>query len=135
MFNVGDCFLITSGTYDDGSPKLHPFVVITEFDEETGDAILVTFSSTDGKPRYDRTTIFPARSHDFITEESYAAYYLSGRMSQLNLQMKIDNGDAIEGNPMPERMLIKLRAGIMASIETPPEIKDFYQDCLFRRLK
>lgn len=119
----------------DGSPKRHPFVVVTDFDAETGDAIMVSFSTTTGKPRIDKTTIIPAGSHTFITEESYAAYYLADRMSQSDLADKLNKKEAVLGKPISASILVKLRAGIMASKETPPQIKDFYEDCLFRRLK
>lgn len=134
MCKQGDCFRIISGFYEDGRPKRHPFVVVTEFDEETGDAIMVSFSSTNGKPRFDKTTVIPAGSHEFITEESYAAYYLAARMSQSELMNKIKNGDAVQGKPISERILVKLCAGVMASSDTPPHIKSFYEDCLYRRL-
>lgn len=134
MFEPGDCFRIESGIYEDGSTKRHPFVVVTDFDKETGDAILVSFSRTAGKPRFDKTTIIPAGSHEFITEESYAAYYLADRMSQAKLANKVQTGAAIQGKPLAEIILKKLRAGIMASKDTPPPIKDFYEDSLYRRL-
>jgi hypothetical protein len=50
LFKPGDCLQIVSGSYEDGKPKRHPFVVVTDFDEKTGDAILVSFSSTKDKP-------------------------------------------------------------------------------------
>lgn len=136
MVDIGDCFLIVSGRYhDSGGDKRHPFVVVTEFDRETGEAILVSFSSTQGKPHIDKTTIVPAGSHEFIPQESYAAYYLAGRMKRETLEGKIKNGEAIQGERIDEPILEKLRAGIIASPETPAGIKEFYEDCLFRRMR
>lgn len=134
MFRPGDCFQIVSGVYEDGRPKRHTFVVVTDFDKETRDAITVSFSSTKGKPYIDKTTVIPAGSHDFITEESYAAYYRAARMTHNDLDDKVNRGLAIQGKPISERLLFKLRAGIMASKETPMSIKIFYQDCLYRGL-
>jgi hypothetical protein len=135
LFNPGDCFRVVSGKYEDGRPKRHLFVVVTDFDEETGDAIMVSFSSTADQPRYDKTTVIPAGSHKYITEESYAAYYLAGRKSEPRLREDIDKKIAVQVEPISGKILARLRAGIMASKDTPPPIKDFYEDCLFRRLK
>jgi hypothetical protein len=121
--------------YEDGSDKFHPFVVVTEFDEQTGDAIVVSFSSTDRKPRYDTTLVIPAGSHKFITQESYAAYYLTARISQAQLAQKIKDREAFQGDNISEKILEELRAGIMNSKDTPRHLKDFYQDCLYRRMK
>ena len=114
---------------------MHPFVVVIEFDKETGDSILVSFSRTSGKNyEYDSTTIVPGGIHEFIPKESYAAYYMADRMSNASLEEKITNGEAVQGTSMNRVMVERLRAGLLASRHTPPTIKDFYRDCLFRRL-
>jgi hypothetical protein len=55
-------------------------------------------------------------------------------MSQTDLEDRVKDGRAIQGKPIFDRILLLLRAGIMASKETPVPIKIFYQDCLYRRL-
>jgi len=96
---------------------------------------MVSFSSTEGQPWHDKTTVIPAGSHKHITEESYAAYYLADRKSEADFREDIERKIAVQVEPISDKILTRLRAGIMASKDTPPRIKDFYEDCLFRRLK
>jgi len=130
MCKPGDCFLIESGTYEDGESKHHLFVIVIPFEEKSGKTILVSFSRTEDRTFYDDTLVISG-GHPFITDESYAAYYRPLTKTEDEIQEMIEKSTAIPQDPMPAIIVEQLKAGILVSEHTPYGVKELYEDYLY----
>jgi len=113
------------------SPQPHYFVVLNFNPRNDEFLILLTASSKVAEVKR-RNRHLPADTMVDVTPSEYADFSLPSiidcnhwfRVSKQELLQKLQRRDAQEKAPMPDTILSKLRAGVIASLLVEGEIKD-----------
>jgi hypothetical protein len=134
LFSPGDCILIVTNTYEDGTEKAHLFIVITEAVKKTDKIILVPLCSIQPNLHYDKTIILEPGEHDFIKEPTYVDYSSARVVTSDVLDGLIVKKQAKNRPPKMDEILVnRIRNGILNSRETPNFIRSHYIDYLIKQ--
>lgn len=120
----GNALLVPSGTTNDPDKK-HLFVVITD-ECNDGQHLLVSISSIKPGVFYDPTCVLQARSHPFVTVESYIEYRLAVTRSAAYIAKCVDNGTYLERAPVSTELLERISDGVLVSPFIPAKLKKYY---------
>ncbi|MDO9027511.1 MAG: hypothetical protein Q7U68_01430 [Candidatus Roizmanbacteria bacterium] len=112
----------------------HLFVIILDCEEHTRNTIIV-YVRTVRSPKVDRTTILNLGDHDFIKHESHIEYRQAQIVSVDDLDQMILEGKAQPMAPMKADAFKRICDGIMKSPFTPYEVREMYNDYLYRKMK
>jgi hypothetical protein len=127
LYSPGDCLIIETNQYEDGTEKAHLFVVIFEANKKTDKTLIIPFCKIIPGRYYDPTVVFPAGVHDFITQPTYVDYY-SGRIetvATIDELIRLRRA-RIRKPPLDAALLKRVCEGIRKSKDTPIDISDFY---------
>ncbi|MFZ2097755.1 MAG: hypothetical protein WAV05_14080 [Anaerolineales bacterium] len=75
MYSAGECVIIETNQYEDGSPKAHLFVVILETHKKKDKTIIIPLCTIPENRYFDDTVVIRPGDHDFVTEPTYVDYY------------------------------------------------------------
>jgi hypothetical protein len=126
LYTCGDCILIETGFYEDGSPKAHLFVVILDAEHDQDTTILIPMDTIPPHGYYDSTTLLQKGDHDFVKLPTYMNYY-EGR---IRTKKWIDANHKGMRPKIRQDVLGRICNGISASDQTP---NDVYETYLFRK--
>lgn len=111
---------------EEGSPKLHLHVVVTE--PVDGEAIVVSITSL--LPKMGRMIVLGPGDHPFLTHESVPQFRGATFFQVEKIQAAIASGDAVEKEPASERLLSRLVCGLADSSQTPNHIRQYCKGLL-----
>lgn len=121
----GKTLLIPSGTFTDPNKK-HLFVTLTDACRE-GQHLLVSLSRVKDGVHYDPACVFNAGEHQFVREESFAAYRLARIEPAAKLIRHVKAWDFTPKDDMPNHLVERMCAGIEASDFVPSRILKYYR--------
>jgi hypothetical protein len=133
LFSAGECILIETNLYEDGSPKAHLFVVILETHKNNDKTIIIPLCTIRANRYYDDTVVILPGEHDFVTDPTFADYYEARIVTEEQLDEMIQNGIARIRRPdLSEDLYNRIRDGIRRTDNIHPFIESHYMDYLIR---
>lgn len=134
MWNAGDCFLLETNLDQSGNLQAHLFIVILAVHSKTDKTILVHIQSIRSN-KIDGTTILKVGDHDFISRDSYVNYRMARIESMESLSKIFAENNFKTKLPMRQDVFERICTGILKSPFTPREVKELYEDYLYKQLK
>lgn len=134
MWNAGDCFLLETNIDKGGKRKAHLFIIILSIHSDTEKTIIVHVQSIRSQ-KDDQTTILKAGDHDFITHDSYINYRMAQLVSKNSLLKTFSEHKFKAKSPMKKEIFERICNGILKSPFTPNEVKELYEDYLYKQIK
>jgi len=133
MFEEGNCFWIETNLDRNGNLQGHFFILILKCDNEK--IVLANIDKTRGKKRYDTTTILHAgEGHEFVVEESYVNYDFSELTTIDKITTMLENRTAAYRGVMDAAIVQRICDGILKSKFTPYEVREAFEDRLYKNL-
>lgn len=133
MFEPGDTLLIETNYNDRGEIQNHLFVIILKFEDKTKLTIIIPISTLNS-PKQDRQTVLTMGCHEFINHESYVNYGRAKLISEEQLNHLITEGQVKRKSRFEEPNFSRICDGILKSHFTPPDVREHYQDYIFKKL-
>ncbi len=121
MYLAGDCIIIETNYYEDGSAKAHLFVVILDAKLDDDITILIPMDSIPDRGWYDRTTVIEIGDHDFVKKPTYMNYNEGIYRSK----SWIDSNGRKREPPVSSKLLKKISSGIKNSEHVPNDVYEF----------
>lgn len=131
MIKPGGTLLIETNFNEGGYIQSHLFIIVLETDDHL--TIIIPIDTIRG-PKFDRQMILNIGCHEFITHDSYINYRRARIISTVDLENMISSGKAKIRASFTEKLLEKVRDGILKSDFTPMEIRDIYSSHLFKSI-
>jgi len=117
MLALGDTVLLPKP----GQNKSHLWVLVTAVNPQTGEAIIVNFTTE--RPHSDKTVVIQPGEHAFVDRPT-VVFYADARFVNLALlDTAVQQGIATQHNPLTPVLLKRVQAGLLASTLTPTKIK------------
>lgn len=117
MLALGDTVLLPKPGHD----KRHLWVLVTGVNPQTGEAIIVNFTTE--RPHSDKTVVIQPGEHPFVDRPT-VVFYADARFASLaHLDAAIQQGIATRHDPLTPALLKRVQAGLLASTLTPTKIK------------
>lgn len=107
-----------------GAEKEHLWILISNPDPQTGEAIMVNLTSQ--RPHSDTMTILQPGEHPFIDRPTVAFYADARFVNAALLDSSITQGVGRSHATAPPALLRKLQSGLLASPFTPAKIKSAF---------
>lgn len=117
MAGLGDTIILSKP----GAEKEHLWILITNPDPQTGEAIMVNLTSQ--RPHSDITTILQPGEHPFIDRPTVAFYADARFVNVALLDSSITQGVGHSHATALPALLRKLQSGLLVSPFTPAKIK------------
>jgi len=133
MLGAGDCLLIDTNQDEGGYLQSRLFVIILDCEEHTKNTIIV-YAQTLRSPRADRTTVLHPGEHKFIKHDSHIEYRQAKIVSAMDLERMIQEGQARPMDKMGNDVFKRICDGILKSPFTPMEVREMYNNYLYRNL-
>jgi len=133
MFEPGDTLLIETNYNNRGEIQNHLFVIILKIEDKSKLTIIIPISTLNS-PKQDRQTVLSQGCHEFINRESYVYYGRARLISEEKLNNLITTGQAKKKDRFSEPYFSRICDGILKSHFTPADVRELYQDCIFRKL-
>jgi len=122
MYNAGECIIIETDYYEDGSSRAHLFVVILDAREDDDITLLVPMDSIPERGWYDSTTIIEVGEHDFSKKPTYMNY----NEGIYRNKIWIDRNGKRRPPPVSGELLKRISLGIRNSEHVPGDVYEFY---------
>ncbi len=120
MLHLGDTVLIPKP----GQEKSHLWVLVTGADPQTGEVIIVNFTTQ--RPHSDNTVVIQPGEHRFVDRPT-VVFYPDARFTKLALlEAAVSQGIATQHDPLGPALLKRIQAGLQASPRTPTKIKNAF---------
>jgi hypothetical protein len=133
MFEEGNCFLIETNYDKDGYLQSHLFILILKDERER--VVIVNIDKKRGKKKIDLTTIlYAGEGHEFIKEESYVNYNFSELTDISTIKSKLSSKTAKHIGVFDKEVLQRVCDGVLKSDFTPYEVREAFEDRLFREI-
>jgi len=117
MLALGDTVLLPKP----GQDKAHLWVLVTAVNPQTGDAIIVNFTTE--RPHSDKTVVIQPGEHPFVDRPT-VVFFADTRFASLALlEAAVNQGIASQHDPLDPALLKRVQAGLLASPLTPTKIK------------
>ncbi len=133
MVGAGDCFLIETDRYEDGSIRSHLHVIVIDCEEHTGTTIIVVVETLTSKK--DTTVVLRQGDHEFIKQDSYVNYRRAKTTSNTDIEHLVKRGKARPMGSIKGDLLKRIEQGLKASVFTPQYVVDFYAQFRDRKMK
>jgi len=130
MWKPGDCFLIETDHYKDGTVRSHLFVIVLKPEPHTQNTIVVSIRTNRGRG-VDNTTELEPGVHEFIKSKSWVVYRRARIVSLIELESLILDGSAKPMVPMPPKITKMICDGLLRSRFTPQDVRLRYSNQLF----
>ena len=117
MLALGDTVLLPKP----GQGKPHLWVLLTAVNPETGDAIIVNFTTE--RPHSDKTVVIQPGEHRFVDRPTVVFYADARFVNLIHLDAAVQQGIATRHDALTPALLKRVQAGLLASTLTPTKIK------------
>ena len=129
MYLPGECIIIETDEYEDGTTRAHLFIIIYQALVDDEKTIIVPISNPLGKRNIYTTVEINIGDYDFVKELSFIYYYEGKIRTKRALDKLLLTPNAHRRKPNINKQLLEsIKRGIMKSEDSPQDLKILYNE-------